>query len=135
MLTRPVSHSSRNESTYDESKWSVGLTALEQGKGDALEPVMLTDEAPGAIEVLTAWAQRNGCGATYTEEPVADTVRRLSWEGCAPDATTEMYVIDGAGHTWPGSDELPLEETFLGPPSFEIDATELMWEFFQQHSL
>ena len=91
---------------------------------------MLTDEAPGAIEVLTAWAQRNGCGATYTEEPVADTVRRLSWEGCAPDATTEMYVIDGAGHTWPGSD------LALGDPKLTtdtIDATQLSLDWFEAH--
>lgn len=97
-------------------------------------------------------AVRNGCAATA---PIVTTatpgVDRLTWEGCA--ASTELYRISPNGHAWPGGhvppgtrDELAvlLTEMDAVPAALtpeqaadnirlshpDIDATEVMWEFF-----
>ncbi len=42
-----------------------------------------------------------------------------------------LYVTQDGGHSWPGADQ-----TLVGdPPSKYINATDLMWSFFQQYSL
>ena len=42
---------------------------------------------------------------------------------------TELYVVLGGGHTWPGQ---PIEgfESFGPPATTDIDATALMFELF-----
>jgi polyhydroxybutyrate depolymerase len=46
-----------------------------------------------------------------------------------------LYRINGGGHTWPGS-EVPLQYIpFLGRQSRDLNASELIWEFFKhQHA-
>jgi polyhydroxybutyrate depolymerase len=103
------------------------------GKFRAVDPVMFADDGPGVVEVLTAWARRNGCADTFAEQPVSEHVRLLTWDDCPVDAPVELYVVEGAGHTWPGSTRDATFEHLVGPTTMEIDATDLIWEFFQQH--
>jgi len=43
-----------------------------------------------------------------------------------------VYVIDGGGHSWPGaSQDLPV--FMVGKASQNMDATKVIWEFFQKH--
>jgi len=44
-------------------------------------------------------------------------------------------VVDGGGHTWPGSDFVDLITDIVGYVTHNISANELLWEFFQQHPL
>jgi len=44
-------------------------------------------------------------------------------------------VISGAGHTWPGSDFARASEPILGPATSEIDANDLILEFFASHPM
>jgi len=88
---------------------------------------------PPIDEWVQTLAEHNGC----TAEPQALTsvgdVSGIHYTGCDRDAGVIYYTIDGGGHTWPGGDPLP--EWITGPTSDDIDATRLMWEFFQQHPL
>ncbi|MGH9846761.1 MAG: polyhydroxybutyrate depolymerase, partial [Blastocatellia bacterium] len=43
-----------------------------------------------------------------------------------------LYTIEGGGHTWPGGWQYYLEER-IGKTSRDINASELMWEFFAKH--
>jgi polyhydroxybutyrate depolymerase len=43
-------------------------------------------------------------------------------------------TIEGLGHHWPGG-RGEFNERIAGPPSNRVNATELIWEFFQQHSM
>lgn len=43
-----------------------------------------------------------------------------------------LYLVDGAGHTWPGRPPLPLS---LGKSSANMNANDVIWEFFQRHAL
>ena len=77
-------------------------------------------------------AARNGCDGERLASSVADDVERLvSGEAGA----TELYVITGGGHTWPGSEFDAGIADFVGPTTTSIDATELIWEFFREHPL
>ena len=44
-----------------------------------------------------------------------------------------LYRVEGGGHTWPGGEPLP--EFITGETSRDINATRLLWEFFQAHPL
>jgi len=94
--------------------------------------------APGMlfpdIRTWTAnWAGRNGCAANPTESMVAADVSRREYAHCASDASVVLYTILGGGHTWPGGGPFP--EWFVGTTTHNIDASELMWEFFRDHPL
>ena len=90
---------------------------------------------PPVPEVMAEWAHRNGCADTGPEDQaVADDVTVLSFD-CHAGAETELYRVDGGGHSWPGSELLANVETIVGHPTMSISANEVMWEFFEQHPL
>lgn len=86
------------------------------------------------VEIVAAWAERNGCSADTTEEPETAEVTRITWD-CPEAGTTELYRITEGGHTWPGSALSADLEAVLGPTTMTIDANELMWAFFEDHPL
>ena len=75
-------------------------------------------------EIMQSWAAHNSCDLQANEERVSEEVLRYYWDNCA--AMTEWYLIEGGGHTWPGSDLDPI----YGHSTEDISATELIWEFF-----
>jgi polyhydroxybutyrate depolymerase len=84
--------------------------------------------APLGIDAsMRLWARHNHCDPKFNEERVAPHVRRRTWQHC--DAATVLYVVDGAGHSWPGQPMAAFEDQF-GPGTTEIDATDLMYKFF-----
>lgn len=87
-----------------------------------------------AIPTWTAdWARRNRCDLQSTEFVVAADVTQVTYRDCAAGADVTLYSIAGGGHTWPGGGPMP--EWFVGTTTRSIDATALMWAFFQQHPL
>ena len=74
--------------------------------------------------IMQSWAEQNGCDAAPVEQRISEHVVHTTWNDC--EATTEWYLIEGDGHTWPGSAGLPA----LGHSTDEISATDLIWEFF-----
>lgn len=84
---------------------------------------------PPIPEWAAAWAARNGCedGAKVSEP--APGVRREEWSGCEGGAAVVLFALEGHGHSWPGSDAVSRGT------SQAVDATELMWEFFEGRSL
>ncbi len=87
--------------------------------------------------ILPEWAAANGCDSVPTEEPVTENVRVIRYQGCDQDVTVELYVIEGGGHTWPGSTfELPAAaEEVIGFTTQEISANDLLWDFFVAHPM
>ncbi|MFM7069516.1 MAG: alpha/beta hydrolase family esterase [Actinomycetes bacterium] len=83
---------------------------------------------PDAAE---GWAVRNGCRVDPTTKKVAADVELLDWPGCR--ATTELYVVAGGGHSWPGSAFSKNISDIVGATTESIDATELAWRFFAAH--
>lgn len=101
------------------------------------------DGAAEAFDVLTVdetirfWAQKHNCLPTpelWDKEDEFDddtTVRRKSYRTPSGDIPVIFYVIQGAGHNWPGQEP----PWFLGTWTREISANDLIWEFFEDHPL
>jgi polyhydroxybutyrate depolymerase len=84
--------------------------------------------APAA---MASWAAHDHCTAQFHDVRLNSEVRRRTWTGCAKNATVVFYIIDGGGHTWPGS--IPIAS--LGKTTDQIDASTTIWKFFQAHTL
>ena len=109
------------------------------GTADKLAPYLGgKSSGPGIKQPLSpvqgwtgAWARRNRCVPDPLDAQVTGSVRSLTYSNCAEHADVILYTIAGGGHSWPGGK--PLLEWMAGPPSREIDATKVMWDFFVQH--
>ena len=86
---------------------------------------------PSSISAMEGWATRSECTIPPTESKIADDVTLLTYAGCADGHVVAMYRVEGGGHSWPGSRALP----GLGVTTKSIDATELIWAFFNAHPL
>lgn len=74
-------------------------------------------------------------GCTGSEDVAVSTaVTRTDYIGCDDDNEMSFYAIEGGGHTWPGS-LISLVVTELGPTTMDINATDLMLDFFDRHQL
>jgi len=75
----------------------------------------------------------NGCTGVPDELPATGDASGIRYSGCTEGAEVIFYTINGGGHTWPGGEPLP--EWLTGYTSQDINATQLMWEFFRQFSI
>jgi polyhydroxybutyrate depolymerase len=82
-----------------------------------------------APDTMARWAAHDGCNAAVTEDRLSSEVRRRTWTGCAGRSGVVFYIIDGGGHTWPGSIALPR----LGLTTNQINASATIWDFFLAH--
>jgi polyhydroxybutyrate depolymerase len=74
------------------------------------------------------WAARNGCRTASRGEVIYQKGDATGerW-ACLPGQEVELYTLDGKGHSWPGS-MMPTRIT-----SRDVDATAVMWAFFEAH--
>jgi polyhydroxybutyrate depolymerase len=82
---------------------------------------------PGAVETVSDWADKNGCGATLDESgaprdldsslPGAET-KVGTFAGCPPGGDVELWTIQGGGHT----------------PNFGADFPSVIWSYFESHA-
>ena len=79
---------------------------------------------------VNSWAKRDGCAAEPERSKrghvIHDTYR------CPAGVAVELYAIEGQGHAWPGG-EKGIRFGNVDPPTTEISATDLMWDFFAAH--
>lgn len=80
------------------------------------------------------WSKTNGCTGKPTETAVTNTVTARVWD-CPADGATEFLIIDGGGHSWPGSEFSKALKRIMGPTDTSIDANEVIWNFFQRFAL
>lgn len=91
----------------------------------------------GVDPTIDMWVKANGCKSEpqIVELPTPKDdlkVTRKTYNGGKDGAEVVMYLIDGAGHVWPGR---PSPGGFLGATTYNISANDLMWEFFQRHPM
>ena len=89
---------------------------------------------PSTESTMQAFADRAGCAPDPATARPTPTVEHRAWTGCNPGAAVELHVVEGGGHTWPGS---PFDAggRGLGPSTPDLPATELLWAFFERHRL
>ena len=88
---------------------------------------------PSIPEFVNSYAQKNGCDQDPISVRSTTNVNGVRYTECAEDASVVFYTIADSGHTWPGG--MPLPERITGKTAREIDATQLMWEFFQGYTI
>jgi polyhydroxybutyrate depolymerase len=93
----------------------------------------------GVEETIDFWVKHNGCATTPLEESLPDrdpaddtTVERFTYGGGPAGADVVLVKVVGGGHTWPGR-ALPIG--VLGRTTKDVDANDLIWEFFLGHPL
>ncbi len=96
---------------------------------------------------LRRWVQIDGCDPSPKVKRVSKHVVLERYKGCKDDSAvwlyrTEARADEGGGHVWPGGQaprDLPPGIDPAVAAGFntgrEIDASELLWEFFRDHRL
>jgi polyhydroxybutyrate depolymerase len=112
-----------------------GLTADPGAPTTTAPPVDLDGEGYPAI--VAAWAERNGCDPEAEDAALEGTTDRIVHRtfDCPDGADTEFHIVEGGGHSWPGSEFSRSIGDTVGHTTFDLDATALGWEFFQQFAL
>ena len=82
-----------------------------------------------ALAQASFWAKANGCAATPAQQ---DHGRYLLWRyTCAPGGAVELYLLKDNGHAWPGGQPGSRRGD---TPSSALNATDVIWRFFQAQS-
>ena len=102
--------------------------------GDIIWGKMAT--VPGSVE---KWAEWNEATLQSTEllEDVDPNdgcrVEKKTYAGQDARGDIEFYTVKGGGHAWPGGHQFSLEPS-IGKVTRDINANELMWNFFENHA-
>ncbi|MCJ7568494.1 MAG: hypothetical protein MUO58_13220 [Anaerolineales bacterium] len=85
---------------------------------------------PSVKSYIEAWAERDGCTLVPELIPAQGDASGVRYTGCKNASEIVFYTIEGGGHTWPGG-----RPTYVGKTSRDINASQVMWEFFKAHPL
>ena len=96
--------------------------------GDGAERI----DGPAVPALISRWRAVDRCGdpTVHRDDPVT-----TSSSSCPQGRAVTLVTVAGAGHQWPGSTPRPGLERALGidPPSQALDATRVIWRFFDGH--
>jgi len=130
--SRPLSVLMINGTKDQAFPWAGGITQIVRVRVGAVAPILTTYQywinangGPGPIPPRQEALQKDKTGTSVN----------LLNTRAANGSCIMLYRINGGGHTWPGS-EVPLPYIpFLGRQTRDLNASELIWEFFKrQHS-
>ena len=89
---------------------------------------------PPVRELIRKWVRLLGCPSESRVVYDKDGVRGIAYGPGKKGSEVILYTIDGMGHTWPGGKNL-LPESLVGKSSDSINATDVIWKFFQKHPM
>lgn len=81
----------------------------------------------GVETALDKWRQANGCTLSNSSDKVSPRVTFYQWSDCTGAAEIQFYQLSNGGHTWPNAP--------VASSNKDINASELIWEFFSKHQL
>ena len=84
---------------------------------------------PPTDSVVQAWVSLNECNPTPAESKVFESFSYRKWMADNQIAV-EYYLTTDGGHSWPGGH---IARPGADEPSDAIDATKLIWEFFERY--
>lgn len=119
---------------------------IEDGDGIPDMPRMLqrsgVPQTPMSLpEMFSFWTDVNGCSTNVSPQTIPDrvgdgtTVDVYQFNNCASGNPVSYYIVHGAGHSWPPATDVvsPRMVTMVGGVSSNIDANDVIWDFFAQH--
>jgi polyhydroxybutyrate depolymerase len=95
-------------------------------------------------ETARFWREHNSCSAHPTTKQLPDidkddgtTVKVLSYPDCKDPGSFLWVQVVGGGHTWPGTKlrKRPFVARLMGAVSQDIDASQMIWDFFKGYRL
>ena len=94
-------------------------------------------ELKGVPESIGIWVKINGCDekpaiTTISPDSADMKVTRTVYTGGKNGTEVVLILVEGGGHTWPGQNP-PVG--FIGKSVQNVSANDLIWAFFQKHSL
>jgi polyhydroxybutyrate depolymerase len=106
-------------------------------------PITIGSQDRGKIistdETIKLWVEHDDCQRSPVDEQLPDTdpndnctVRRTTHSGGRGGSEVVLYKIVGGGHTWPGGPQY-FPKFLIGNVCRDIDATEVIWDFFKAH--
>lgn len=100
------------------------------------------------MDGVDQWVHADGCSAApHTAKTIVGTgtstgltATLIRYTGCTAGTDVNLWRLSGSGHVWPGApfNTGPKNTWILdgvGRGTTLIDANEVMWKFFQQHTL
>lgn len=90
-------------------------------------------QLPPVSDALASWAEHDGCPAVSAATTVARQVRHFTWRQCRERSDVSVYVVGNGGHRWPGGEPIRAGRV-SGYMTREIDASTLVWRFFERHA-
>jgi len=81
-----------------------------------------------------SWTKMIGCSLRPKVARDENGVKALDYGPCDGEAEVVFYIIEGMGHTWPGGKNR-LPEWMVGKTTDKLNATDVLWEFFQGHPM
>lgn len=81
------------------------------------------------------WAALQTCTPEPARVEVSAHIERTEYGGCSGGSVVQLWLIEGAGHTWPSSAFAAASASILGPATDEMDASETIWSFFAAHPM
>lgn len=100
-----------------------------------LKQAELKTELEPVRETIASWAQHDGCsGDPKVKKKGKATEER--WGPCEAGTEVILWTLEDGGHTWPGGKMMPASVKIgLGNINQDIQASDLMWDFFTRHPL
>ncbi len=129
---------SMTEETYNECNPQHQTPVMQiHGTADLVVNYEGENWSKSIQDVLDYWINYNGCSPDPVVSSYADiddtdgsTVERFVYSSSITGVTVEHLKVDNGGHTWPGS-----AFANTGNTNQDINASQLVWEFFAQYSL
>ena len=94
-----------------------------------------------AYDTVKYWATQNSCSLSPETNWMLDKdpndgirVRKEVYGQGSHGTEVVLYAVEGGGHTWPGSIQY-LPRWIIGRLSMDIDASEIVWDFFLKHPM
>jgi len=139
-LMFPECHPSRAVSVLAINNLNDPLVPYEGGDINSKIRRIKLGKVLSVDESIGFWVHHNECSTVpvVSEEPDKDPtdgtrVTRKHYTGGAEGTEVILYSIDGGGHTWPGGVQY-LPAWIIGRTSRDLDANEVIWQFFKKHS-
>lgn len=92
----------------------------------------------GVPDALGRWVAHNGCNPVAAQQVTLTAhVSKVTYSECVDHADVELVTIKNGGHRWPsGCLSLgPKLDHAFGLCSTEVQANQLLWEFFYAHPM
>lgn len=91
-------------------------------------------DLPSVEETINYWISFNGCSKEPQQATREGNALRRYYGNGKDKTEVILWILEDGGHTWPGG-ESTLPQLMVGKVNTDINASQLIWEFFKRHPM